>query len=145
MISLPPGLVWLMGGVVLMGLEALMPGAFMVWIGLAAVGTGLVTGTMSLDFPGEVVVFAVLALAAVGAGLLLRRARRPSGLNTPGSGLVGRTAHALSIEGREGRVRIGDSDWSARLAAGAAWPERPTPLEVVGVDGCVVLVRPQGP
>jgi membrane protein implicated in regulation of membrane protease activity len=142
--ALPPGLLWLIVGVVLMALEALAPGAFMVWIGLAAIGAGLATILAQLDFSAEVVVFAVLALAAIAAALRLRRRRRgPATLNSPASGLVGRTAHALSVEGQEGRVRMGDSDWQARLAAGAAWPERTAPLEVVGVEGCVLVVRPR--
>jgi membrane protein implicated in regulation of membrane protease activity len=143
MTILPPGALWLIGGVALMALEALAPGAFLVWLGLAAIGTGLATLDLSLSFAAEVVVFAVLAAVAIAAGLRLRRNRRPSQLNTPGSGLVGRTAHALTVEGREGRVRIGDSDWAARLAAGEDWPERPEPLEVVGIDGCTVVVRPR--
>jgi membrane protein implicated in regulation of membrane protease activity len=140
---LPPGAPWLVGGVALMALEALLPGAFMVWLGLAAIGTGLATLVLSLSFAAEVVAFALLAAVAIAAGLRLRRNRRPNQLNTPGSGLVGRTAHALTVEGREGRVRIGDSDWAARLAAGEDWPAQPAPLEVVGIDGCTVVVRPR--
>jgi membrane protein implicated in regulation of membrane protease activity len=143
MIAAHPGLAWLVGGLVLMALETLTPGAFLVWIGLAAVGTGLATLAFVLSFPGEVVVFAALAAASVAAGLRLRRARPAAVLNTPQSGLVGRTALALTIDGREGRVRIGDSDWAARLAADAAWPEPARAMEVVGVDGCIVVVRPR--
>jgi membrane protein implicated in regulation of membrane protease activity len=141
--DLPPDLLWLIVGVVLMALEALAPGAFMVWIGLAAIGTGLATLLAHMDFSAQVVVFAVLALVAIAAGLRLRRRRGPAALNTPGSGLVGRTAHALSVAGQEGRVRMGDSDWQARLAAGADWPDGGAPLEVVAVDGCVLVVRPK--
>ena len=143
MIIAGPGLFWLLGGLLLMGIELAIPGAFCVWIGLGALGTGLATEWLSLTFPGEVVVFALLAAFSIAVGLQLRRLRRPSLLNTPGSGLVGRTAHALSTEGREGRVRIGDSDWAARLATDATWPEARAGLEVVGVDGCVVVVRPR--
>jgi membrane protein implicated in regulation of membrane protease activity len=138
-----PGLAWLVGGLVLMAVEALLPGAFMVWIGLAAVGTGLATLAFPLDFPAEVVVFAVLAAASVATGLRLRRDARPNTLNTPQSGLVGRTVQVLSVQGREGRVRMGDSDWAARLDSGAAWAEQDRPLEVVALDGCVLVVRPQ--
>jgi len=138
-----PGLAWLVGGLLLMAVEALAPGAFMVWIGLAAVGTGLATLALVLSFPAEVVVFAVLAAASIAVGLRLRRRARPSSVNTPQSGLVGRTARVLSVEGREGRVRVGDSDWSARLDAGADWPEQARSLDVVALDGCVLVVRPQ--
>jgi membrane protein implicated in regulation of membrane protease activity len=143
MIGGHPGLAWLVGGLLLMAVEALAPGAFMVWIGLAAVGTGLATLAFPLDFSFEVVVFAVLAAASIASGLRLRRSARPNTLNTPQSGLVGRTVQVLSVQGREGRVRMGDSDWSARLDAGAAWAEQGRLLEVVALDGCVLVVRPR--
>jgi membrane protein implicated in regulation of membrane protease activity len=145
-----PALAWLIGGLILMVVEALAPGVFLVWVGIAGVGTGLVAlafetlnGGAILDFPAQVIVFTVFAAVAIAAGLRLRKRRTPRTVNTPGSGLVGRTALALTTQGREGRVRIGDSDWEARLATGDAWPDPPRPLEVVGVDGCVVLVRPR--
>jgi membrane protein implicated in regulation of membrane protease activity len=56
--------------------------------------------------------------------------------------LVGRPATALSFTGAEGRVRLGDSDWPARLVHGAHTPAPMTALEVVAVDGLVLLVRP---
>ena len=124
-----------------MVLEVLMPGAFMVWIGLAAICAGLVTLWLDLSFAFEVVVFAACAAVTVGLGLRLRRPRRAALVNTPGAGLVGRKAHALAFEGREGRVRLGDSDWPARLASDSELPQPSTPLEVVGVDGMVLVVR----
>ena len=36
-------------------------------------------------------------------------------LNTQQAGLAGRSATALAFHGREGRVRVGDSDWAARV------------------------------
>jgi membrane protein implicated in regulation of membrane protease activity len=56
--------------------------------------------------------------------------------------LLGRTAVALSFRGREGRVRIGDSEWPARLAGGVNEPSTGAMLHVVAVEGTVVVVRP---
>ena len=39
----------------------------------------------------------------------------PARLNTQQAGLAGRSATALTFQGREGRVRVGDSDWAARV------------------------------
>jgi hypothetical protein len=135
-------MIWCAGGLVLMALEVHAPGAFMLWIGLAALGTGLVTWGLALPFAGEVSVFAVLTVVLVVLGLALRRHRRPSGINAPGSGLVGRSATALGFVGSEGRVRLGDSDWPARMVEGAGSPAPRQVLEVVAVDGLVLLVRP---
>lgn len=146
MTTFPPGFAWLAAGLVLAVLEAFAPGAFMVWIGLAALGTGVATLVLDLGFAWEVAVFAMLAALSVAAALVLRTtSTNASRINTPGSGLVGRTAHALAFEGREGRVRIGDSDWPARLAgANGTTPPSSTPLDVIGIEGMVLLVRPRG-
>ncbi|MFZ6762672.1 NfeD family protein [Pseudoroseomonas sp. WGS1072] len=60
---------------------------------------------------------------------------RGGALNTPGSGLIGRTGILLE----NGRVRVGDSDWPSRGAGEAA---AGTAVEVVAVEGMTLLVRP---
>lgn len=133
--------VWLLAGLALAIAEAMVPGAFLIWIGLAATGTGLVTLGGDLRFELQVVAFAVLAAISLAAGLRLRR-HRPH-LNTRHAGLAGRTATALTFRGREGRVRLGDSDWAARLSQDAPEPEPGAVLRVVDVDGTVLIVRPE--
>ncbi len=134
-----PVVIWLGVGLALMVAEAVLPGAFLVWLGLAALGTGILEQAHPLGFELQVVAFGVLACAAVACGLAWRRKPTPGTLNAPGSGLVGRTALALGFAGPEGRVRLGDSDWAARLVD----QENAMPgavLHVVGVDGTVLLV-----
>ena len=70
---MPPGLSWLVGGLVLLGLEAVVPGAFMMWLGLAAFGTGLITLAAGLPFQAEVAAFAVLAALSLTVALRVRR------------------------------------------------------------------------
>ena len=135
------GLIWLVAGLALIGLEVAAPGAFMVWIGLAAVGTGLLRTAVGFGFEVQVVVFAALAALALGIGLRLRRRRRRPTLNVQEAGLIGRSAVALSFRGREGRVRVGDSDWAAELADGEPTPEVGAMLRVAAVHGTVVQVR----
>jgi len=38
--SVSPALVWLVAGLVLLVLEMLVPGVFMMWLGIAALATG---------------------------------------------------------------------------------------------------------
>jgi membrane protein implicated in regulation of membrane protease activity len=137
-----PGFLWMAVGLVLVVAEILLPGAFLLWLGIAALGTGLASRMVELSFATQVVVFAVLAPLSIAVAMTVRRRRLPASVNTPGSGLVGRTATALGFEGREGRVRLGDSDWPARLVQGAALPAPHAALHVVAVDGLVLLVRP---
>jgi inner membrane protein len=134
-------IIWLVGGLALLMLEILAPGAFMMWLGLAACGTGLVTLATGIGFEFQVVTFGVLAAISLFAGLRIRR--RPVRLNTQQAGLTGRPATALVFRGRDGRVRVGDSDWAARVPPDVPEPARGARLRVEGVDGTVLIVRPE--
>jgi membrane protein implicated in regulation of membrane protease activity len=102
----------------------------------------LVTLAADLRFELQVITFGVLAALSLAVGLRLRR-RRSGTLNTQQAGLAGRSATALMFRGREGRVRVGDSDWAARLLPDAAEPSPGTALRVVDVEGTVLIVRPE--
>lgn len=136
------GLIWVGAGLVLMVLEAMAPGAFLIWLGLAGLVTGLVTLVVPLGFAGGASVCAFAAVISVGLGIGLRRRRHavPT-LNTQSAGLVGRRARALVFDGSEGRVRVGDSDWPARLLQGQVLPD--ANLTIVAVDGMTLLVCPE--
>jgi membrane protein implicated in regulation of membrane protease activity len=136
-----PGMAWLIAGVVLVILEVVAPGMYLLWLGLAALGTGLIRRVLELSFGAQVAVFGALALISVLFALSRTRLRVHREINRPESGLVGRHATALSFDGTEGRVRLGDSDWPARLV-GADSVAPGAHLLVEGVDGLVLLVRP---
>ena len=139
-----PGLAWIAGGLLACLAEVVMPGAFLLWLGLAAIVAGLVTLGLGLSFGFQVLVFAVAAPVSV--LIAQRRARGPKRLdvNAPANFLVGRSATALAFVAGEGRVRLGDSDWAARLASDAQAPPPGAALRVEAVDGTVLVVRPLG-
>ena len=139
--NLHPALLWLLAGLGLLGLEVLAPGVFMMWLGIAAVATGLLALVVALDFGPQVGIFAVFSAISLYIGLKLRHPPAMT-MNTQVAGLTGRVATVLHFNGREGRVRVGDSDWSARLAEGVPLPEPGTRLRVDDVDGTVLVVRP---
>ena len=142
MTDMHAGLVWMIVGLVLLGAEILAPGVFMMWLGMAAIVAGLLVWLLDLAFGMQVALFAVLAAIALAVGIKFRPRARPS-LNTQIAGLVGRSATAVAFHGREGRVKVGDSDWAARLASGATAPEPGAMMRVDGVDGTVLVVRPE--
>jgi hypothetical protein len=135
-------IIWLVGGLALLMIEIMAPGAFMMWLGLAACGTGLVVLATDIGFEFQVVTFAVLAAVSLSVGLRFRHPRQAK-LNTQQAGLAGRSATALVFHGREGRVRVGDSDWAARVPGDVSSPEAGTRMRVEGVDGTVLIVRPE--
>jgi membrane protein implicated in regulation of membrane protease activity len=137
-----PVVLWIAAGLVLLVAEVMAPGVYLMWLGLAAIGTGLVLMATGWGLGALSVVFAVFALSGVAVALWLRRRQPRQKVNTGDAGLLGRRAHALAFEGREGRVRVGDSDWPARMVPGAAAPAQGDVLEVAAVDGMTLVVRP---
>ncbi|MBD9373502.1 NfeD family protein [Rhizobium sp. ARZ01] len=138
---------WWVLGIVLLILEVLMPGVFLVWIGVAAV----ITGALSLllweaswwTWQVQWLVFAALSVAAVlvGRRLVLSNAQRTDEpfLNQRAQGLVGRTATLEQpiSEGR-GRIRLDDTMWSVQ------GPDLPigTRVRVVASSGRDLTVEP---
>lgn len=132
-------LIWILVGVVLIALEALILGVYLLWIGLALVGSGLVAWAFGVSFAVKVAIFLALLAAGVALALRLRRAQKTEArLNVPEAGLVGRIGTLVAAEPARTRVRVGDTEWAARLA-GEARPG--DAVRVEGVDGTTLVVR----
>lgn len=137
------GWAWIAAGLLLIGLEMLAPGVFLIWLGLAALLTGTVVGFAALSWQAAWLVFAGFALASVGLGwwITRRKGEEPEDaahLNDRARGLKGRVfrLEATLVNG-EGRVRVGDSSWRVKgpeLLAG-------TEVRVVRVDGATLVVE----
>src|SRR6478609_5470102 len=56
---------WLVIGVVLLGLELIAPGVFMLWLGLAAILVGVVSFVIDWSWQSQIIAFVVFSLAAV--------------------------------------------------------------------------------
>ncbi len=130
---------WLVLGLILLGLEIVVPGSFFVWLGLAAMIVGVAALLVVWPWQAQIVVFAVLALVLVILGRRFfsgaHQTDRPF-LNARAEGYVG-TTHVLAepIVNGQGRVRIDDTNW--RLTG----PDLPagSRVKVVGTDGGAVL------
>jgi membrane protein implicated in regulation of membrane protease activity len=111
---------WMVLGCVLLALEILVPGVFLLWIGIAA----LLVGAASLQFWGagfwawevQIVVFLVLSLISAYIGKQIVGSRQGDTdqplLNRRGQQMIGRTATLTEPirEGR-GRIQLGDTLW----------------------------------
>jgi len=133
---------WIILGVVLVGLELLAPGIFLLWLGLAAIVTGLVDGALGLSWQASTLLFALFSVAAVVIGRLVTRPavrQEAATLNQRGEALVGQffTLETPMTRG-EGRIRVGDSSWRVTgpdLPSGAR-------VRVVRLDGTTLVVEP---
>jgi membrane protein implicated in regulation of membrane protease activity len=136
------GEIWLALGVVLCLAEVLHPGIFLLWCGIGAVCTGVVTSFAAPGLEVQLGCFIVFT----GASLMIPLLRRKYGkaveekLNVPGGDLIGETCRAGVFEGREGRVELRDGSWRARMT-GEETPAEGTRLRIVGREGTVLLVR----
>ena len=137
------GWLWMIGGVILLATEILVPGVFLVWIGIAAVVTGLFAVLFGIGVPGQLGLFALYSVIAVLVG---RRFYAVQGidsvdplLNDRAASLVGRRVTVVTeVDEDSGRVRVGDSEWSAR--GGPAEPgDR---VRITGVEGNCLIVEP---
>lgn len=135
---------WIILGLLLVSLELIAPGAFLLWLGLAAVLTGVVDWLFGLSWQAAMLAFATLSVGAVLIGRALTRQRpdeddrRPL-LNRRAQALVGRVfVFDSPISGGTGRLRLDDSSWrilGPDVPAGAA-------VKVVRVDGATLIVGP---
>jgi membrane protein implicated in regulation of membrane protease activity len=133
---------WLIAAAALGIAEILIPGVFLMWIGLAALITGMATLLLPLSVAVQLLVFAVTAVASIyiGRKLLLRNpiASADPLLNDRGARLIGEIVTAVTpVDASQGRVKVADGVWSARGAT-AAIGDR---LRVVGIERGVLLVE----
>ncbi|MBI1272548.1 MAG: NfeD family protein [Alphaproteobacteria bacterium] len=134
---------WFGVAAVLMAMEMLAPGAFLLWIGIASAITGVVLLALpELSLQWQLLAFSVLAVLAV---VLSRKFIKRSDSGTTDPALNQRTMRYVgqtvtletAIEGGRGRATVGDSSW---IVSG---PDLPigSKVKIVGSDGAVLRVE----
>jgi membrane protein implicated in regulation of membrane protease activity len=133
---------WAIAGLLLIGAEAVLPGFYLLWIGIAALATWGITAVLPVSLEVQLALFAITTLLSCVIGWLIYRrtwrARDAPRINDPTArmvGSVGRVSEA--IRDGQGKVRIGDSDWLAEgpdLPSGAA-------VRVRGLAGTALKVE----
>lgn len=137
--------VWWIVALLLIGGEVVLPGYFMLWIGIAAAAMGIVLlAAPDMGALAQAIVFGVFAFVSCFAYWKLVRPRIeriPHGnerLNRRGEQLVGqRFVLCEAIVNGRGKAKVGDGMW---LVAG---PDLPlgAPVEVIGIDGTTLRVK----
>jgi membrane protein implicated in regulation of membrane protease activity len=140
--GIEPGWLWAIGGVALLIAEVIAPGFFLVFIGAAAIATGLFAVLFGLGLPLQLILFAIYTWLAVmlGRRFYANRAADSSDplLNDRAGRLVGKVVTVVSeVDEHNGRVRVGDSEWNARGGPAAAG----TRVRITGIDGNCLTVE----
>jgi inner membrane protein len=136
---------WFIAGGVLLVLEVVAPGVFMLWLGLAAILVGALSLVIDWPWQAQFVAFAVFSLAAIP---LWRRLAHSVGkptdqpfLNRRTASYVGRvfTLERPIVDGI-GTIGIDDTVWRV------TGPDAPagSRVKVTRVDGAALHVEPAG-
>ena len=133
---------WFIAGGLLLVLEVLAPGVFMLWLGLAAMLVGAISIFVDWSWQAQFIAFAVFSVAAIPLWLRLSRQVGPATdqpfLNRRAEALVGRilTLEKPIVDG-SGTIPIGDTVWritGADIPAGSR-------VKVIGVAGTALQVE----
>jgi hypothetical protein len=133
---------WFIAGLLLLALELIVPGTFMLWLGLAALLVGVISLLVDWTWQWQIVAFAVFSIAAIPLWRRFARKVEPATdspfLNQRSVGYVGRvfTLEKPIIDG-SGTVRIDDSVWRV------TGPDSPAgqKVKVVRADGASLHVE----
>ncbi|MBN9335449.1 NfeD family protein [Devosia sp.] len=133
---------WIIAGLILLALELVVPGGFLLWLGIAGLITGLVVLFQPIAWPFQWLMFGVLALVAIFIWTRWTRNRagqsdRPY-LNRRTDTFIGHEAVLEQpITDGFGRLALGDTIW--RISG----PDLPAgqKIRVVGSDGAVLRVE----
>jgi membrane protein implicated in regulation of membrane protease activity len=133
---------WLSLGLLLGVAEMVAPGFFLMWLGLAALIVGGLDYFLPITVAYQVAMFATLSVLTVFAGKKFLQENpietEDAKLNDRGARLTGEIVTVVeAITNGHGRVKVGDSVWSAR-GVDAAIGSR---VRVTGADGAVLLVE----
>jgi membrane protein implicated in regulation of membrane protease activity len=134
---------WIIAGAILLALELAVPGAFMMWLGIAAVLVGAISLAVVWSWQWQCVAFAVFAVASIPLWRRFARQVEPESqaplLNRRAEALVGRifTLDKPIVDG-VGTVRVDDTIWRVN------GPDHPagSRVKVTRADGASLAVEP---
>jgi membrane protein implicated in regulation of membrane protease activity len=143
--AIEPWWLWLIAGVILIAAEIIAPGVFLMWLGFAALVTGVASWLLPIGWGIQTGLFAVLAVAAVyGARRWLVSNPITSSdpmLNDRAARMIGQVVTVVAgFSNGMGRVKVGDSEWNARGCEAAAGAQ----VRITRVEGSTLIVEPAG-
>jgi membrane protein implicated in regulation of membrane protease activity len=135
---------WFIIGGLLLVMELIAPGTFMLWLGLSALLVGVISLVVTWSWQAQLITFAVFCIASIPIWRRVgRRVEKPTDqpfLNRRSEAFVGQTFTLdKPIVNGSGGVRIGDTVWRV------AGPDTPagTRIKVTRSDGGTLFVQPE--
>ena len=137
----PSPVFWIVIGVIVSALEMFVPGFFVIWFGVAAIVTGILSFFIHNSWVQFGVFLGLSAVLVVSSRLIARRITKPEP-EPVGSmrldGVEGTVIQAIEPD-RPGRIRVIGEEWRAmaerRIESGAR-------VKVLKVEGTHVVVEP---
>jgi len=135
---------WFIAGGILLAVELIAPGTFMLWLGLSALLVGVISLVVVWPWQFQLITFAVFAIASIPiwwrvGGRRMEAAVDQPVLNRRAEAFVGQT-YTLDkpIVNGSGGVHIGDTVWRV------SGPDTPagTRIKVTRSDGGTLFVEP---
>ena len=134
---------WIILGGILLAIEVMAPGTFILWLGLSAILVGIISFAIEWSWQAQGVAFAVLSIVSLVVWWRLgRRVKQDNDqpfLNRRSQAFVGRVFTLdKPIVGGAGTVRIDDSIWRITgpdCAAGSR-------IKIARADGVTLFVEP---
>lgn len=134
---------WIIGGLILLAVELVVPGGVFIWLGLAGIATGLAVLVFPIDFARQWVLYGVLSLVGIVAWLKFGRKVANTETDSPflnkrAERFVGREAVLEEpLEQGFGRIKMDDTTWRI---SGADLPKGAR-VKIVGHEGVVLKVE----
>ena len=136
---------WMVIGMLLLGAELFIIEAdfFLVFLGVAAIATGLFTLLFDLGLAPQLVLFVIYTALALAIGKRWYaepdHADQSIKLNDPSRRMIDKIVTVVDpVDDHGGRVKVGDGEWTARGGPAAAGEK----VRIVAVDGnCLSVVR----
>jgi membrane protein implicated in regulation of membrane protease activity len=137
---------WIILGGILLAIEVIVPGTFILWLGVSAILVGVISFAIVWSWQAQGVAFAVLAVISVALWWKLGRRGKPDidesdqpFLNRRAQAFVGRVFTLdRPIVGGTGTVRIDDTVWRV------TGPDSPagSRIRIARADGATLFVEP---
>jgi hypothetical protein len=136
---------WIVGGIMLVLAELVIPSFFIVWFGLGALLTGLLTLALDLSLTAQLATWTLASLAMVGLWFrVFKRSFVKTRIGTADGEVIGEIGVLVSAVApfERGKVRfqrpvLGSEEWACRADAAIAAGER---VKVVAVEGSFLKI-----